>query len=87
MGYFRDDQPLYELILDDAGRKELDALWLDLDFVADATARTYRYTIHNHEVPDPFSVHTAWHGREPLVLELNYPASRADGGAVSRAVA
>jgi hypothetical protein len=41
MGYFRDDQPLYELILDEKGRKELDGLWQDLDFIADATTRTY----------------------------------------------
>jgi hypothetical protein len=41
MGYFRDDQPLYELVLSDAQRKELDAMWRDLDFVASASARTY----------------------------------------------
>ena len=41
MGYFRDDQPLYELILDEAGQKELDALWRELDYVAAATHRTY----------------------------------------------
>jgi hypothetical protein len=41
MGYFRDDQPLYQLVLDERGKKELDALWRELDFVADATARTY----------------------------------------------
>jgi hypothetical protein len=41
MGYFRDDQPLYDLVLDDAGRKHLDELWQDLDFVADAAARTF----------------------------------------------
>jgi mono/diheme cytochrome c family protein len=34
MGYFRDDTPLLELILDDAGRRELDRLWLEFDFVA-----------------------------------------------------
>jgi mono/diheme cytochrome c family protein len=34
MGYFRDDTPLMELILDDAGRRELDRLWVDFDFVA-----------------------------------------------------
>ena len=34
MGYFRDDQPLYELILDEAGRRELDELWQELDFIA-----------------------------------------------------
>jgi Protein of unknown function (DUF1592)/Protein of unknown function (DUF1588)/Protein of unknown function (DUF1587)/Protein of unknown function (DUF1585)/Protein of unknown function (DUF1595) len=41
MGYFRDDQPLYELVLDAAEQKALDALWQDLDFVASANIRTY----------------------------------------------
>ena len=41
MGYFRDDQPLYELLLDDAQQKQLDGLWRELDFVADATGRMY----------------------------------------------
>lgn len=41
MGYFRDDAPLYELILDDKGQKELDTMWQDLEFVASATIRTY----------------------------------------------
>jgi hypothetical protein len=41
MGYWRDDTPLMELILDDAGRKELDRLWLDFDFMAEYTARTW----------------------------------------------
>lgn len=34
MGYFRDDLPLQELILDEQGRRELDRLWLDFDMVA-----------------------------------------------------
>src|SRR5204863_5688710 len=34
MGYFRDDQPLCELILDDAQRKQLDTMWGELDFSA-----------------------------------------------------
>src|SRR5205823_11682506 len=34
MGYFRDDGPLMELILDEKGRRELDRLWLDFDTVA-----------------------------------------------------
>lgn len=34
MGYFRDDAPLMELILDDAGRRELNRLWLEFEFVA-----------------------------------------------------
>ena len=41
MGYFRDDQPLYELLLSDDQRKQLDAMWNDLDFVASASSRTY----------------------------------------------
>ena len=41
MGYFRDDQPLYELILDEKQQRELDAMWVELDFVASATARMY----------------------------------------------
>jgi hypothetical protein len=41
MGYFRDDIPLYELILDEKRQKELDALWQELDFVASANIRTF----------------------------------------------
>jgi mono/diheme cytochrome c family protein len=41
MGYFRDDGPLYELILDEKQQKELDGLWRELDFIASATHRTY----------------------------------------------
>jgi mono/diheme cytochrome c family protein len=41
MGYFRDDRPLYDLILDEDGQKEVDALWQELDFVASAPARQY----------------------------------------------
>ncbi len=41
MGYFRDDTPLLELILDDKGRKELDKLWDEFDYIADFTTRTY----------------------------------------------
>jgi len=41
MGYMRDDAPLSELVLDENGRKELEALWDQFEFVADYTARTY----------------------------------------------
>ncbi len=34
MGYFRDDTPLMEMVLDDNGRRELNKLWLDFDIVA-----------------------------------------------------
>jgi len=41
MGYFRDDQPLYEMILDTKQQKQLDEMWQELDFVASANIRTY----------------------------------------------
>ncbi len=41
MGYFRDDRPLYNMILDEDGQKEIDVLWQELDFVASAPARQY----------------------------------------------
>ena len=41
MGYFRDDTPLMELILDEKGRKELNRLWDEFDFISDFTGRTW----------------------------------------------
>jgi mono/diheme cytochrome c family protein len=41
MGYFRDDQPLCELLLDERQQRKLDELWRELDFVASANIRTY----------------------------------------------
>jgi len=41
-GYFRDDLPLYELILDERERRELDALWRELNVIALAPLRQYR---------------------------------------------
>jgi len=38
-GYFRDDQPLYDLILDAAGQRELDRLWNEFDFLASVPQR------------------------------------------------
>jgi hypothetical protein len=41
MGYWRDDAPLMELILDEKGQKQLNRLWDEFDFIADYTARTW----------------------------------------------
>ena len=41
MGYYRDDLPLQQLILDDKGKKELDRLWNEFDYIADYSARTW----------------------------------------------
>jgi len=41
-GYFRDDAPLCDLILDDGQRRELDGLWDELNFVTLAPMRQYK---------------------------------------------
>ncbi|MBM3788053.1 MAG: DUF1592 domain-containing protein [Acidobacteria bacterium] len=41
MGYFRDDQPLYELLLDERQQAALDEMWRQLDFIASINIRTY----------------------------------------------
>ena len=40
-GYFRDDGPLCELILDEKGQRELDGLWEEFDFITGAPMRQY----------------------------------------------
>jgi mono/diheme cytochrome c family protein len=41
-GYFRDDQPLCELVLSDEQRRELDRLWQELNFVTLVPQRQYK---------------------------------------------
>jgi mono/diheme cytochrome c family protein len=41
MGYFRDDGPLYDMVLTMAQQQELDRLWRELDFVTGAPMRQY----------------------------------------------
>jgi hypothetical protein len=41
-GYFRDDQPLGELILDEQERRRLNALWHELNFVTGVPMRQYK---------------------------------------------
>lgn len=40
-GYFRDDAPLSALLLDEAGRNQLERLWREFDFITNAPARQY----------------------------------------------
>ncbi|MEL6104909.1 MAG: DUF1592 domain-containing protein [Planctomycetota bacterium] len=42
MGFFRDDAPLYDLLLSEAEQRELDQLWHEFDFVADISRRQHR---------------------------------------------
>ena len=41
MGFFRDDQPFYELLLDEKQQAKLDQMWREMDFIADAVTRSY----------------------------------------------
>ena len=41
MGYYRDDLPLIQLILDDNGNRELNRLWNEFDYISDYSARTW----------------------------------------------
>ncbi len=40
-GYFRDDGPLRELMLDEQGQRDLDRLWREFDFITGAPMRQY----------------------------------------------
>src|SRR2546421_1876358 len=40
-GYFRDDGPLYDLMLNESERRELDRLWLEFDVITGAPMRTH----------------------------------------------
>ena len=41
MGYFRDDGPLYKLLLNENEQHELDRLWQEFDYVASIPSRQY----------------------------------------------
>src|SRR5262249_15771677 len=41
-GYYRDDAPLCELVLDDGARREIDDLWNELHFVSQDALRQYK---------------------------------------------
>jgi Protein of unknown function (DUF1592)/Protein of unknown function (DUF1588)/Protein of unknown function (DUF1587)/Protein of unknown function (DUF1585)/Protein of unknown function (DUF1595) len=41
MGYYRDDLPLRQLILDDKGTQELNRLWNEFDYISDFSAHTW----------------------------------------------
>ena len=55
-GFFRDDQPLYQMILDPAGQRELDTLWRELDFVTDAPQRQHADFIFYERAEGPRTI-------------------------------
>ena len=59
MGYFRDDEPLCELVLDDAQRRELDRLWRELNFITEAPFRQLRQFIWFERAEPPSFMFTA----------------------------
>ena len=59
MGYFRDDRPLYELVLDANEQRQLDSLWKDLDFVTHAPVRQFKQFIWFERAEPPSFMATA----------------------------
>jgi hypothetical protein len=45
-GYFRDDGPLYDLVLDEPGRRELDGLWDEFNVVASVPQRMHQSLVY-----------------------------------------
>ncbi len=66
-GFFRDDAPLCELVLDDAERSELDGLWQELNFVASAPIRQYKDFIFFERAEPP---------RFAMVAEFDFARAR-----------
>jgi hypothetical protein len=59
MGYFRDDRPLYELVLDATQQRQLDGLWKELDFVTHAPVRQFKQFIWFERAEPPSFMATA----------------------------
>jgi hypothetical protein len=47
LGFYRDDAPLMQLILDEKAQKELDRLWHEFDYIANCTVRTWTQYFFN----------------------------------------
>jgi hypothetical protein len=59
MGYFRDDRPLYELVLDATQQREIDRLWTELDFITLAPVRQLKQFIWFERAEPPSFMATA----------------------------
>jgi mono/diheme cytochrome c family protein len=63
MGYFRDDAPLYDLVLDRDQQRQLDSLWNDLDFITLAPVRQFKQFIwFERAEPPSFMVSAQFNG-------------------------
>ena len=47
LGFYRDDTPLMELVLGEKDQKEINRLWLEFDYIAQFTARTWTQYFFN----------------------------------------
>lgn len=52
-GYFRDDRPLYDLILDEDEQRELDRMWTELNFISRAPIRQFSDFIYFERAEGP----------------------------------
>src|SRR5262249_7621926 len=60
-GWFRDDGPLYELVLDVAARREIDSLWDELHFVTADPVRQYKdFIFFERAEPPRFMIESAF---------------------------
>jgi mono/diheme cytochrome c family protein len=59
MGYFRDDRPLYELVLEPTQQRQLDDLWKELDFITHAPVRQFKQFIWFERAEPPSFMATA----------------------------
>jgi len=59
LGYYRDDRPLYDLVLDDAARREIDALWTEFHFITQDPFRQYKDFIFFERAEPPRSMFEA----------------------------
>ncbi|WP_420434391.1 tRNA pseudouridine(38-40) synthase TruA [Candidatus Poriferisocius sp.] len=57
--------------------RALEAVPAGFDARFDAIGRTYRYTVLNRDVPDPFLAATAWHCPQPLDIDAMNAAATA----------
>ena len=53
VGYYRDDKPLYDLILDEHEQRELDRLWSELDLVTRAPMRQFQDFVYFERAESP----------------------------------
>lgn len=72
VGYYRDDEPLYDLILNEQQQKQLDQLWQDLYFVTEVPIRQFQDYIYFERAE----------GRE-IITEVEFDFARGDDRSIT----